>query len=343
MREALFFEKKGNNVKCSLCARNCIIPDGKSGFCRVRKNINGKLYSLVYGRVCAASIDPIEKKPLYMFDPGSKALSISTVGCNFKCDFCCNFELSCASNMAGDETSPQAVVEMAKRSNVQGIAYTYNEPTVFFEFALDIAKIAKKHGLYNIFVTNGYTSTKAIDMIAPYLDAATVDFKGSANPEFYKKFCSVPNVQPIFDALLAYKKNSVHVEITNLIVPNVDEDKKDFKKLCEWIVKNMGPKTPFHILRFYPSYKMSDRKETDVKILEECYKMAKEIGLEYVYLGNVSGHKYENTYCHNCGKMVIERTISGVIKFLLKDNSCPFCKEKLPVNGLKWSKLTQEK
>jgi pyruvate formate lyase activating enzyme len=337
MKEAMFYKKLKDAIKCETCARGCVIAEGQLGFCRVRKNIKGKLYSLTYGKICSAAIDPIEKKPLYMFAPGSHTLSISTVGCTFNCKFCCNYAISQGwKEVTGEEFTPNSVVELAKNQNCEGISYTYTEPTVQLEFAYDTAKVASEKGLYNMFVTNGYTTPKAIKRISKYLDAATVDFKGSANPEFYKKFSLVPKVEPIFDALLAYKKNKVYTEITDLLIPKVGDDLDDFKKLCKWVVDNLGDETPLHILQFFPTYKMLDLPRTPLTTLEKAYDVAKKEGLKYVYLGNVS-HRKENTYCPNCDTLAIERTILGVTKFSLnKDLKCLKCGTRIPIFGTKW-------
>lgn len=337
MKEAMFYRKLKDAIKCETCPRGCVIAKGQLGFCRVRKNIKGKLYSLTYGKLCSASIDPIEKKPLYMFAPGSHALSISTVGCTFNCKFCCNYGISQEwKEVTGEEFTPKAVVDLAKSHNCEGISYTYTEPTVQLEFAYDTAKVASEKGLYNMFVTNGYTTPKAIKEISKYLDAVTVDFKGSANLEFYKKFSLVPKVEPIFDALLAYKQNKVYTEITDLLIPKVGDNLEDFKKLCKWILNNIGNETPLHILQFFPTFKMLDLPRTPLGTLEKAYDIAKKEGLKYVYLGNVS-HKTENTYCPNCGTLAIERTILGVTKFSLKkDLKCLKCGNKIPIFGTKW-------
>jgi pyruvate formate lyase activating enzyme len=339
MKEAMFYKKlKDSNVQCLLCGRNCVIPEGKSGFCRVRKNIKGKLYSLVYGKLCSIAIDPIEKKPLNMFAPGSYALSISTVGCNFRCSFCCNYSISQEwSAIVGEDYDPEGLIDLAKKYNAQGFSYTYVEPTIFYEFAYETAKLASKNGFYNMFVTNGYTTPEAIKEISKYLDAAAVDLKCSGNPEAYKKLSQVPEVQPIFDALLAYKENKIYVEITDLIIPKYGDKESDVKKLCKWIVENLGPETPLHFIQFFPSYRLLELPRTPVKIMESIYEIAKREGLKYVYLGNVHGHKYENTFCPNCGKLLIKRTIMGITEFLLKkDLKCPNCGEKIPIFGIKW-------
>ncbi len=338
MKEAMFYKQIKNAVKCGLCARNCIISENQVGVCRVRRNIKGKLYSLVYGKLCSVAIDPIEKKPLYMFAPGSNTLSISTVGCNFRCKFCCNYGISQEwTNVFGEDYTPEQLIDLAKKYNVQGFSYTYVEPTIFYEFSLDTAKIARKNGFYNMWVTNGYTSPEAIKEISKYLDAAVVDFKGSANPKFYNEFSSIPKVEPIFDTLLTYKKNKVYIEITDLIVPKVGDNFEDVKKLCKWIVENLGDRTPFHLIQFFPTFKITDLPRTPIKTMERAYEIAKKEGLKYVYLGNVHAHKLENTYCSNCRNLTIERTILGVKKFLLKkDLKCSKCGEKISIFGEKW-------
>jgi len=337
MKEAMFYKQIKNAVKCGLCARGCTIPENQLGVCRVRKNVKGKLYSLVYGKLCSIAIDPIEKKPLYQFAPGSHTLSISTIGCNFKCKFCCNWQISQESDIFGEDYTPEQLIGLAKEQNVQGFSYTYVEPTIFYEFAYDTSKIAKKYGFYNIFVTNGYMTPEAIKEISKYLDAATVDFKGSANPKFYNEFSNIPKVEPIFDALLAYKENKVYIEITDLIVPKIGESMEDVKKLCRWIIDNLGEETPFHLIQFFPTYKLPDLPRTPIETMEKAYEIAKEEGLKYVYLGNIHGHKLENTVCPNCKNPLIERTIMGVTNFLLKkDLKCPKCKEKIPIFGIKW-------
>jgi pyruvate formate lyase activating enzyme len=338
MKEAMFYRKAKNALKCELCARNCVIPEDQVGFCRVRKNVKGKLQSLVYGKIVSVGVDPIEKKPLYMFGPGTKALSMSTMGCNFRCDFCCNSAISQEwTEIRGQTYTPEQMIRFAKEQGVQGLSYTYVEPTVFYEFAYDTAKLAQKEGFYNMWVTNGYTSPEAIKKISKYLDAVVVDFKASGNPIFYKEYSQLPNVQPIYDALLAYKNNKVYTEITNLLVPGVGDSMDDLRKLARWIADNLGEMTPFHILQFFPTYKMEGISGTPVETMEKAYEIAKKEGLKYVYLGNVHEHMLENTYCHNCGTLIVERSILGVKKFLLgKGLMCPKCKEHIPIKGDKW-------
>ncbi len=303
----------------------------------MRKNINGKLYTLVYGLLTAMNIDPIEKKPLFHFNPGSAVLSISTVGCNFFCEFCQNWVISQSrleKGLYGVYKTPEEVVEAALEYGADGIAYTYNEPTIFFEFMYDTARLAKKHGLYNMMVTNGFMTPEAIRMIGPYMDAVTVDFKGGANKEFYKKYIGVPNPEKIFDSLLEMKRQGWWIEITNLVVPEVGDKPEDVARLSKWIVENLGPETPFHLLRFYPHYKLDYLPPTPVETLEKLAEIAKKQGLLYVYIGNVPGHPLEHTYCPNCGALVIERAGVYIRRYLLdKDNRCPKCGYKLHIKG----------
>jgi pyruvate formate lyase activating enzyme len=324
-------------VRCNLCHRRCIIAPGRYGVCGVRKNINGKLYVLVYGLLTAMNIDPIEKKPLMHFYPGSSVLSISTVGCNFFCKFCQNWEISQSrleKGLYGTYKTPEEVVKTALEWGADGITYTYNEPTVFYEFMYDTAKLAKKHGLFNTMVTNGYMTPEAVRDIGPYMDAATVDFKGGGNKEFYRKYMGVPDPEPIFETILEMKKMGWWIEITNLVVPKVGDKEEDVRRLARWIVENLGDETPFHLLRFHPDYLMMDFPPTPVKTLERLAKVAMEEGLKHVYIGNVPGHPLEHTYCPRCGYPVIERIGFTIVAWKLKEgNRCPRCGYKLNIRG----------
>ncbi len=335
LKEAMLYEIIGKNiVRCNLCSRRCIINENQLGFCKVRKNINGKLYSLVYGKVISAAIDPIEKKPLFHFHPGSSVFSIATIGCNFRCKFCDNWVISQEEEVYGKNLSPNKIIELALKYKCQGISYTYTEPTIFFEYAHDIAKIAKEKGLFNTFVTNGYMTPEAVKTIAPYLDAVTVDFKGSANPKFYKEMSMVPSVEPIFESLIEMKRNGIFIEITNLIVPKYGDSMEDLRKLVRWIIDNLGPETPFHILRFHPDYQLIDVPSTPIEILEKAWRIALDEGLYYVYIGNVPGHKAENTYCPECGELLIERHGFSILTWnLTNENKCPKCNSKINVIG----------
>ena len=335
LHEAMLYnqlpEKK---VRCNLCARLCTIPDGKTGFCLVRKNEGGKLYALTYGKACSIAVDPITKKPLAHFHPGSTVLSIATGGCNFRCEFCDNWMISQEQGVVGTEMPPQEVVRKTRDNNCQGISYTYTEPTIFFEYAYDTATLAKKVGFFNTFVTNGYMTTDAVKTIAPVLDAATVDFKGGADSEFYKKFSAVPSVEPIFEALKAMKRHDIHVEITNLVVPKTGDSLDRIRDLAVWIRDHVGKDTPFHLLRFHPEYKLTELASTPIETLEKAHNISREIGLHYVYIGNVPGHPYENTYCPNCHELVIKRFSFEIVKWnLTKQMRCPKCGYDIAIKG----------
>ena len=335
LHEAMLYEKlEDKKVRCNLCARRCLIKDGALGFCLVRKNEGGTLFSLVYAKVISACADPIGKKPLSHFNPGSLVMSIATIGCNFRCKFCDNWMISQEKKIAGRDFSPEEVVKVTKDNGCQGISYTYTEPTIFFEYAYDTAKLAHQVGFFNTFVTNGYMTPEAVKTIAPYLDAATVDFKGGGDPEFYKNFSAVPSVEPIYEALKEMKKNDIHIEITNLVVPKTGDSIERIKELAAWIRDALGKDTPFHLLRFHPDYQLTTIPSTPIKALEKAYAAVKEAGLNYVYMGNVPGHPYENTYCPNCNELLIKRFSFEITKWnLTKDMRCPACGQEILIKG----------
>jgi len=300
----------------------------------VRKNDKGRLYSLVYGKVCSAGVNPITKKPLSHFYPGSLVMSIATVGCNFRCRFCDNWAISQERKIKGHDFPPRKVIEATKENGCQGISYTYTEPTIFFEYAYNTATLAHKQGFFNTFVTNGYMTPEAVQTIAPVLDAATVDFKGGGDPEFYKKFSAVPSVEPIYESLREMKKHNIHVEVTNLVIPKIGDSIEGICELAMWIRDNLGKGTPFHLLRFHPNYQVTDIPSTSLKTLEQACEVSSEAGLNYVYMGNVPGHRYENTYCPNCGELLIKRFGFEIEKWrLTKDVRCPACGYDIAIKG----------
>ncbi len=335
LHEAVFYEKIENKkVNCYLCARRCAINDGGTGFCLVRKNEGGILFSLNYAKAISAGVDPVEKKPLSHFNPGASVMSIATVGCNFRCQFCDNWMISQEKKLAGKHFPPEEVVKAARDNGCLGISYTYTEPTIFFEYAYDTAKLAHQVGFFNTFVTNGYMTPDAVKTIAPYLDAATVDFKGGGDPEFYRVFSAVPSVAPIFEALKELRKNNIHIEITNLVVPKSGDSLERIKELAFWIKERIGKDTPFHLLRFHPDYQLTAIPSTPIETLEKAYVTAKDAGLDYVYIGNVSGHPCENTHCPNCNEMLIKRYNFAIIRWnLTKDMRCPVCGQNIPIKG----------
>lgn len=331
MQEAMLWTKEGKKIRCFLCARRCLIPEGKEGFCRVRVNKNRVLYSMNYGKIVSMDVDPIEKKPLFHFFPGSSTLSLASVGCNFRCQFCINWEISQAEKIKGKNYSPDDIIKIANDKGIKIIAFTYTEPTMFFEFAYKVSRIAKRYNIKTVFVTNGYLTSDAIKKIGKYLDAVTVDFKASGNPAFYKKYMSVPSVEPIFGALKNFKKHRVFIEISNLIFPKIGDNPGDNRKLVEWIIDNLGSSVPYHLLRFTPIYKMSDIPPTPLETLEKFASVAQDVGLRYPYVGNFWGSKFENTYCYNCRQMTIERTGIFVNAIKLDRDRCPNCGFKINI------------
>ena len=334
----MLYEKNQNNqVRCNLCARRCLIRDGGFGFCRVRKNESGELYSLNYAKACAAHADPIGKKPLSHFHPGAYVMSIATVGCNFRCQFCDNWNISQEREIIGRDFPPEDVIKAAKDYGCQGVSYTYTEPTIFFEYAYDTAVLAHKEGLFNTFVTNGYMTPEAVKTISKYLDAATVDFKGSANPKFYLEFSSVPTVEPIFESLMEMKRQGIFIEITDLIVPKYGDSMEDLRRLVKWIVENLGPEIPFHILRFHPNYELYNLPSTPLESLMKAKRIALEEGLQYVYLGNTPEVEGENTYCPKCGTLLVERNGFSIGRWIItEDGKCPKCGFKINIKGKFW-------
>jgi pyruvate formate lyase activating enzyme len=336
MKEAMFYESLNGKVRCRLCNHQCVIKDGKRGTCGVRENREGKLYSLVYGRSVATGIDPIEKKPLFNFYPGSTAYSISTVGCNFRCLNCQNWDISQMSKgkegrIIGEELLPENIVAKAKEVGCNSIAYTYTEPTIFFEYAYDTAKIAHKEGIKNVFVTNGYTSSEAIREIAPYLDAANVDLK-TFSEDTYHKVCGA-KLQPVLDNIRLYKELGVWVEVTTLVIPGYSDDETQLKGIAEFI-KSIGEDVPWHVSAFYPAFKLPDVSPTPVESLIKARDIGIKAGLRYVYEGNIPGEGGENTYCYNCGEVLIKRYGFEIMDNKLADEKCPGCKTQIDGVGL---------
>jgi pyruvate formate lyase activating enzyme len=335
-KEAVLYRNlPSGRVQCTACARRCQIGGGQVGFCGVRGVVGGMLYLLVYGRVVAEHIDPIEKKPVVHYRPGSKVLSIATSGCSWACSYCQNSEISQLRKIEGVETTPEEIVENAVAHGCEGIAYTYNQPTIFMEYARDAGVLARSRGLFNIFVSNGYDTPETVRMMREFLDCVTVDFKGSGETSFARKYIAIPNADPIFQSLLEIKNHThVRIEITDLIVPRVGESLEAAEKLCRWICDNLGPDTPIHFLRFHPDYKMMDFPRTPVGVLEAHHKIGKKAGLNYVYIGNVTGHPAESTYCPGCGKVLVKRYGYQILAYNLdKGNRCISCGHSTPIVG----------
>lgn len=335
-KEAVLYERLPNDkVRCLACARYCEIGKGQIGLCGIRGNKDGKLVLYVYGKVAAAHIDPIEKKPVTHYMPGTKIFSVGTTGCNWLCKYCINYDLSQRRKVEGADYTPEEVVSQALENGCHGIAYTYNEPTIFLEFARDCGIIARKNGLFNIFVSNGYCTPESVSMMTEFLDCITVDFKGNGEQQFVRKYIGIPSAQPVFDTVSRLvKETDIHVEITDLVVPQVGDSLEHAKKLCKFIYDTCGPEMPIHFLRFHPDYKMMEFPSTPVKTLENHYDVAKKEGLKYVYIGNVPGHPYEHTYCSECKKIVVRRYNFDILEWNLDaHNRCKFCENKIPIVG----------
>jgi pyruvate formate lyase activating enzyme len=316
---------KDGKIQCQLCPRECIVPRGGRGFCGVRENREGKYYSLVYGNPCAVHVDPVEKKPFYHLLPASTSFSIATAGCNFRCKFCQNWEIS---QVAPDDTfnydlPPDGVVDLAKKAGSRSIAYTYVEPTIFYEYMLDTAKLARKEGLLNVYHSNGFINPGPLKELCKFLDGANVDLKGFT--EDYYGGMSQGRLAPVLGTLKTLKTAGVHVEITNLVIPTQNDDPETVRKMCTWIKDELGPDTPVHFSRFYPLYKLRTLPPTPVPTLERNRKIATEVGLEYSYIGNVPGHEGEQTYCPGCKKLLIFRQGYSLGEINLNKGKCKFC------------------
>ncbi|MDY6965866.1 MAG: AmmeMemoRadiSam system radical SAM enzyme [Halobacteriota archaeon] len=331
IKEAMLWDQLENSkVQCTLCAHTCKISEGNTGICGVRRNDGGKLNTLIYNSASSMNPDPIEKKPLFHFHPGSNAYSLGTIGCNFSCEHCQNFSISFA-KVDGThlrEVSPKEVIESARRLNCQGIAWTYNEPTIWFEYTYNTSKLAKEAGLYSVYVTNGYMSESALDKISPYLDGANVDVK-AFREEFYKRVCKA-KLEPVLRTCERMKKMSIHLELTYLLIPTKNDDPEEIKEFCDWAA-SIGKDTPVHFSRFHPMHGMSHLRSTPIETLEMAYKSAKEAGIEYVYLGNVYAHRYENSYCPDCDELLIERRGYHIIPRIRSYDKCPKCGRELNI------------
>ena len=338
MKEALFYTKLADNaVQCLLCPHECRILPGKRGLCGVRQNIDGVLKTLVADKVIACHADPIEKKPLFHVLPGSRVLSIATVGCNFSCRFCQNSDISQYPQMhlgpiPGETMTPEQIVARALREECQSIAYTYTEPTVYFELALECAIQAKDAGLLNIFVTNGYINPGPLRRIAPFLDAANVDLK-SFDETFYQKMTG-GSLKPVLDSLRLMQKLGIFLEITTLIIPDENDDPKQLREIADFIVQELGPDTPWHISRFYPQFKMQFTASTPVETIHRAREIGLDAGLKYVYVGNVSGDDGEHTFCPECGRPLIERFGFQMAGYYVRDGHCPECNAQICGIGL---------
>ena len=333
LKEAMLYKKMGGDtVSCFLCSHHCRISNGKFGICNVRENRGGVLFTHAYGDLIAQNIDPIEKKPLYHFLPGSRSFSIASIGCNFQCGFCQNWQISQvkeaqALGLRSEEVKPEEVVNQAKQTDSKSISYTYTEPTIFFEYAFEIAQLAKKEGLYNVFVTNGYMTKEMIHMIRPYLDAANIDLK-YFNDDTYRKICK-GKLAPVLKNIELMKKLNIWIEVTTLVVHGQNDSEEELKKITTFLAE-LNTSIPWHISRFYPQYKMEDLESTPMEILNRAYDIGKSAGLRYVYLGNVG--KGNNTYCYQCHRLLIERFGYSIKTYRVKEGRCSNC--QTPIDGV---------
>lgn len=331
LKEALFYEKSENKlVQCKLCPRQCAIPDGKRGFCQVRENQDGILYTMVYAKPVTLTLDdPIEKKPLFHFFPSTLTFSVATAGCNLRCKFCQNWEISQRRPEELDYVylEPQDLVKKVKASGRPTIAYTYSEPAIFYEYMLETAKLAKKEGIKNIMHSSGYINEVPLRQLAKYLDAANIDLKAFTD-DYYIKM-SEATLEPVLRSLKILREEGVHLEITTLILPGYNDDEDSMIKMCLWIKENLGPDTPLHISRFFPMYKMVSLNPTPVATLERLRQVAVDCGLKYVYIGNVAGHAAENTCCPKCKRTLIERRGYFILENNIINGRCKFCQEEI--------------
>jgi pyruvate formate lyase activating enzyme len=331
-REALYYKKvdeRKKTVACLLCPRSCVISEGDTGFCRARKNINGVLYALGYALPCSINIDPVEKKPFFNVLPKTLSFSIASAGCNLRCKFCQNWQISQISPL--DSTNyylpPEKIVAAAKSKGCKSIAYTYTEPTNFFEYMIDIAKIARKNGILNVQHSNGYINPEPLKELCKYLDAANIDLKGFT-AAYYHKMCEA-DLDPVLETIKTMKMSGVWVEITNLVIAGHNDDPAMIAKMCEWIITNVGADVPVHFSRFFPMYRLTSVSPTPIPTLERAREIALKAGLHYAYIGNAPGNPGENTYCPKCRKTLIRRTGYNILEVNIKAGKCRYCGEKI--------------
>jgi len=331
LKEAMFYKNLGNGViECQVCFRECVLREGERSFCRNKENRKGKFYSLVYGKPSAVHIDPVEKEPSFHLLPGSSILCFGTTGCNFRCRFCQNWHLSQRSIEEMDyyTISPEEAVELAIEKKVPTLSFTYNEPTSFYEYVYDITRIAKKKGLKILWHSNGSMNPESLKELLKYTDAVTIDLKGFTK-EFYTNVSSA-QLEPVLRTLKIIHEEKVWLEIVNLVIPTLNDNPEDIKKMCLWIKENLGKDVPLHFTRFFPSYKLTSLSATPIETLEKAHKVAKDSGLEYVTIGNVPGHRYNSTFCPSCEKNIIHRIHFTILEKNIKDGKCKFCGSPIP-------------
>ena len=331
IRESLLYEIEDQKVRCNTCQRHYEIKNGDRGFCKTRKNIGGKLYTLVYGDISSINANPIEKKPFFHFWPGTQCLTVGTWSCNFTCPWCQNHDISKNHENIGkgDYISPEKFIELMKMYNCQGTSISFNEPTLLFEYSLDVFDLAKKEGYYNTYVTNGYMTKKALELLIDHgLDAMNIDLKG--DQATVEEYCEA-RVEKVWESAILAKERGVWVEIATLVIPGVNDDEECLKSIAKRIKDELGEDTPWHVTRYYPAYKFYV-PATPISSLEKARELGIEEGLNYVYAGNVSGHPYENTYCPGCNELLIKRYAFDLIEYrITRDKKCPKCGKKISI------------
>ncbi len=338
LQEARYYEEqKGGMVRCRLCFRQCLVADGERGFCRNRENHRGTYYTLVYGLPCAIQIDPIEKEPAYQMLPGSFMFCTATASCNNRCKFCHNWHISQRSveETINFDLSPARIVGLASEQNCESLSFTYSEPTVFYEYMYDIAKLGKEKGLKVLFHTNGSMNPEPLSALLQYMDGVTVDLKGFTET-FYRE-ASSSQLAPVLRTLKHIKESGRHLEVVNLVIPTLNDDMVKIREMCTWITENLGKDTPLHFTRFSPAYRLTHLPPTPIETLEKAWKIAQEEGVEYVYIGNVPGHEGNNTFCPQCHKKLIHRVHFAVLANEVKKGKCPSC--GYPIRGI-WADAT---
>lgn len=330
-REAMYYTRLDRDrVRCDLCNRSCLITSGKRGFCRNRENRQGKLYSVVYGRPSAIHVDPVEKEPQHHMLPGTEMLSIGTAGCNFRCLHCHNWHLSQRSIEEIGlyyELTPRQIVDQALKLGVRTISSTYNEPTVFYEYVLDIARTARGEGLKILWHSNGYIQPAPLKELLGHTDAVTIDLKGFSRKAYDN---SSAELEPVLRTLVEIKQSGTWLEVVNLVIPGLNDSRPEIQELCEWVRDNLSSEVPLHFSRFFPNYRLTTLPPTPVDILESAYETAREVGLHYVTLGNVPGHEYNSTFCPQCGKTLIRRIHFSIAENHIENGACAFCGHGIP-------------
>ncbi|RKY64252.1 MAG: AmmeMemoRadiSam system radical SAM enzyme [Candidatus Latescibacterota bacterium] len=326
----MFYRKlEGNWIQCETCFRMCTVPPGGRGFCRVRENREGRYYSLVYARPSAVHIDPIEKEPQYHMLPGTEILCFGTVGCNFRCRHCHNWHLSQASpgDLETYDIPPERAVEIALKKNIPTLSFTYNEPTAFYEYVYDVAVLAKSKGLRILWHSNGSMNPEPLKRLLRYTDAVTIDLKGFTKKAYDN---SSAELEPVLRTLKIVKQEGKWLEVVNLVIPTINDDPSDIRRMCEWIKENLGEDTPLHFSRFFPNYRLIHLPPTPIRTLEKAHEIALDVGLHYVTIGNVPGHKYNSTFCPRCGKRLIYRVHFQVLENNVRNGRCKFCGYSIP-------------